>query len=123
MSDKLTTRTSAPACNFDEQHELLGRIREALGTKRMEDLLDMPLRQAMIEEYQHMASASLQLLNMLERNGYAYTLTEEDHVRYRKIMNTIAESSTRCIHLVNESHKLDQDALLAGAEVPERIIN
>lgn len=123
MSQKDALMNDLTACSAEEKHELLDRIQEALGNKRMEDLLEMPLRHAMIEEYQRMASASLQLVNMLERYGFVHTLREDDDTRYRNILKSLADSSTRCTALVAESRKLDQDALLAGAEVDMRIIN
>lgn len=112
-----------PPLSAAEQAELLARVRQALGDRRTEDLLHMPLRQAMIEEYQRMGAASLQLLNMLGRYGFAQHLTGPDHARYQDIMNTLAESATRCTTLVGKSRRLDEDALLAGADAGCPVLN
>jgi hypothetical protein len=38
-------------------------------------------------------------------------------------MNTLAESATRCTTLVGKSRRLDEDALLAGADAGCPVLN
>ncbi|UZP68651.1 hypothetical protein N1030_06680 [Desulfovibrio mangrovi] len=97
-----------------EEFEMLERMRQELGEARMQDVTDMNLRNAMITEYKLMAGSSLQLLNMLERYGFIYKLTEDDLARYQRILLQLAQSGCRCQEFVEQCHSIDQEALLAS---------
>lgn len=97
-----------------EEFEMLEQMRRELGETRMQNVTDMTLRQAMIGEFKLMAGASLQLLNMLERHGFIYGLSEEELNNYQKILLQIAQSGTRCQEFVEQSHTIDQNLLLAS---------
>jgi hypothetical protein len=106
-----------------EQFEMLERMRQELGEARMQEVTDMNLRNAMIAEYKLIAGSSLQLLNMLERYGFIYKLTEEDLESYQRILMQIAQSGCRCQEFVEQSHSIDQEALLAFIPADESRAN
>ncbi len=106
-----------------EEFEMLERMRRELDADRVENMNDMTLRQAMITEYKLMAGASLQLLNMLERQGFIFTLTEGELDRYQDILLQLAQSGARCQEFVEQSHTIDQELLLASVPTTRRMAN
>lgn len=97
-----------------EEFDMLEQMRRELGETRMQKVTDMSLRDSMITEYKLLAGSSLQLLNMLERYGFIYKLSEDDLNSYQRILLQLAQSGCRCQDFVEQSQTIDQEALLAS---------
>lgn len=99
------------------------KLRESLRPDVLCELHSGGFRDAMIEEYGALATATNDLLNLLRKNGFAASLADTDASSYEHILARLSTGAQRCRLLIEESASVDEQAMLAIAPTPTRSVN
>jgi hypothetical protein len=107
----------------EEIRSTFEKLRESLRPEVLCELHSGGFREAMIEEYGALATATNDLLNLLRRNSFAVGLNETDAAAYEHILARLSTGAQRCRLIVEESASVDEQAMLAIAPTPTRSVN
>lgn len=106
-----------------EQMEMIKQMRSELGDKKMGNVTDMRLRQSMINEYQTFTTVASQLLRLFTATGLVETLTGEQHRQYQGILEQLTDTANKCNALVEASHAIDSETLLASMSPADKTLH
>lgn len=117
----MKTPTQMP--HNEELERTFDQMRENLRPEILDNVMDQGFRDAMIDEYQALATATSELLKLIGSNNFAGSLPEEGVSLYENILARLSVSGQRCRVLIEESQSIDEQALLAITPMQQHAVN